>query len=76
MPIGLPFKLPDWPGFHWVGLLISVIFDACFHLIIFTVAGEPRDGEGHDKFTCHQNVERYRRLLKTATDEQRRSYLV
>jgi hypothetical protein len=28
-----------WPGFHWVGLLISVMFDTCFHLIIFTVAG-------------------------------------
>ena len=39
VPIGLLFKLPDWPGFHWVGLLISVMFDACFHLIIFTVAG-------------------------------------
>ena len=33
------FKLPDWPGFHWVALLTSVIFDTCFHLIIFTVAG-------------------------------------
>jgi hypothetical protein len=31
--------------------------------------------KGHDKFTRHQNVERYRRLLKTATDEERRSYL-
>ena len=29
--------------------------------------------KGHDKFTRHQNVERYRRLLKTATDEERRS---
>ena len=29
---GRPFKLPDWPGFHWVGLLISVMFDTCFHL--------------------------------------------
>ena len=27
------------------------------------------------KFTRHQNIERYRRLLKTATDEERRSYL-
>jgi hypothetical protein len=27
------------------------------------------------KFTRHQNVERYRRLLKTATDEERPSYL-
>jgi ATP-dependent DNA ligase len=27
------------------------------------------------KFTRHQNVERYRRLLKTATDEERRNYL-
>src|SRR4029077_4291834 len=26
--------LPDWPGFHWVGLLISVMFDTYFHLII------------------------------------------
>ncbi len=24
---GRPFKLPDWPGFHWVGLLTSVMFD-------------------------------------------------
>jgi hypothetical protein len=31
--------------------------------------------KGQDKFTRHQNVERYRRLLKTATDEGRRSYL-
>jgi hypothetical protein len=31
--------------------------------------------KGQDKFTRHQNVERYRRLLKTATDEERRSYL-
>ena len=28
--------------------------------------------KGHDKFTRHQNVERYRRLLKTATDEEQR----
>ena len=27
------------------------------------------------KFTRHQNIERYRRLLKTSTDEERRSYL-
>jgi hypothetical protein len=27
------------------------------------------------KFTRRQNVERYRRLLKTATDEERRNYL-
>ena len=27
------------------------------------------------KFTRRQNVERYRRLLKTATDEKRRNYL-
>jgi rubrerythrin len=27
------------------------------------------------KFTRYQNIERYRRLLKTATDEERRSYL-
>ena len=39
VPTGRPFKLPDWPGFHWVGLLTSVMFDTCFHLIIFTVAG-------------------------------------
>ena len=25
VPTGLPFKLPDWPGFHCVGLLISVM---------------------------------------------------
>jgi hypothetical protein len=31
--------------------------------------------KGHDKFTRRQNVERYRRLFKTATDEERRSYL-
>ena len=30
--------------------------------------------KAQDKFTRHQ-IERYRRLLKTATDEQRRSYL-
>ena len=39
IPTGRPFKLPDWPGFHWVGLLTSVMFDTCFHLIIFTLAG-------------------------------------
>jgi hypothetical protein len=27
------------------------------------------------KFTRYQNIKRYRRLLKTATDEERRSYL-
>jgi hypothetical protein len=27
------------------------------------------------KYTRRQNVERYRRLLKTATDKQRRDYL-
>jgi hypothetical protein len=31
--------------------------------------------KAHEKFTRHQNVERYRRLLKTATDEERRKYL-
>jgi hypothetical protein len=31
--------------------------------------------KAQDKFTRHQNVERYRRLLKTATDEERRNYL-
>ena len=31
--------------------------------------------QAQDKFTRRQNVERYRRLLKTATDEARRSYL-
>ena len=34
VPTGRPFKLPDWPGSHWVGLLTSVMFDTCFHLII------------------------------------------
>ena len=38
VPTGRPFKLPDWPGFHWVALLTSVMFDTCFHLIIFTLA--------------------------------------
>jgi hypothetical protein len=31
--------------------------------------------KAQDKFTRHQNVERYRRLLKTSTDEERRNYL-
>jgi hypothetical protein len=31
--------------------------------------------KAQDKFTRHQNIERYRRLLKTATDEERRNYL-
>ena len=31
--------------------------------------------KAQDKFTRHQNLERYRRLLKTATDEERRNYL-
>jgi hypothetical protein len=31
--------------------------------------------KAQDKFTRHQNVERYRRLLKTATNEERRNYL-
>ena len=51
VPTGRPFKLPDWPGFHWVALLTSVMFDTCFHLIIFTLAGgcvipSPRTGRG------------------------------
>src|ERR1700751_1514550 len=31
--------------------------------------------KAQSKFTRHQNLERYRRLLKTATDEGRRNYL-
>jgi len=31
--------------------------------------------KAHSNFTRRQNVERYRRLLKTATDEERRNYL-
>jgi hypothetical protein len=31
--------------------------------------------KAQSNFTCRQNVERYRRLLKTATDEERRNYL-
>ena len=31
--------------------------------------------KAQDKFTRYQNVERYRRLLKTATGEERRNYL-
>ena len=31
--------------------------------------------KAQSKFTLRQNVERYRRLLKTATDEERRNYL-
>ena len=31
--------------------------------------------KAQSKFTRRQNVERYRRLLKTATDEARRNYL-
>ena len=31
--------------------------------------------KAQSKFTRRQNVERYRRLLKTATDEERRNYL-
>ncbi len=31
--------------------------------------------KAQDKFTRHQNLERYMRLLKTATDEERRNYL-
>jgi hypothetical protein len=31
--------------------------------------------KAQDKFTRRQNVELYRRLLKTATDEERRNYL-
>jgi hypothetical protein len=31
--------------------------------------------KAQDKFTRHQNVERYRRLLKSATDKERRDYL-
>jgi hypothetical protein len=46
---------------------------ACSHFAAHCLSNY--DGAGHDKFTRHQNVERYRRLLKTATDEQRRSYL-
>jgi hypothetical protein len=29
----------------------------------------------HNKFTRHQSVERYRRLLRTAIDKERRDYL-
>jgi hypothetical protein len=32
-------------------------------------------GRDQDALTRHQNVERYRRLLTTATDEERRDYL-
>jgi hypothetical protein len=31
--------------------------------------------KAQDKFTRRQNVERYRRLLKTATDKERQNYL-
>jgi hypothetical protein len=31
--------------------------------------------KAQDKVIRHQNVERYRRLLKTATNEERRSHL-
>jgi hypothetical protein len=31
--------------------------------------------KAQSKFTRHQNVERYRRLLKTAIDQERRDYL-
>jgi hypothetical protein len=31
--------------------------------------------KGQDKFSRHHTVERYRRLLKTATEEERRSHL-
>src|SRR6478672_148936 len=41
IPTGRPFKLPDWPGFHWVGLLTSVMFDTCFHLIFSQLRGDP-----------------------------------
>jgi hypothetical protein len=33
------------------------------------------DGEGPGQIHSHQNVERYRRLLKTATDKERQNYL-
>ena len=32
-------------------------------------------GKAQDKFTRRQDVERYRRLLKTATDKERQNYL-
>ena len=31
--------------------------------------------KAQDKFTRRQDVERYRRLLKTATDKERQNYL-
>ena len=29
---GATVQITRWPGFHWIGLLISVMFDTCFHL--------------------------------------------
>ena len=34
-----------------------------------------KTSKGPDKLSRHQTVERYRRLLKTATEEDRRSHL-
>jgi hypothetical protein len=34
-----------------------------------------KTAKGPDKFTRYQTVERYRRLLRNATEEERRSHL-
>jgi hypothetical protein len=35
--MGLQLGLPDWPGFHWVALLISVM-STCFHLMFYLMS--------------------------------------
>jgi hypothetical protein len=43
------------------------------HFVHYSVRAKAKE---QDRFTRHQNVERYRRLLKTATDPHRHDHLV
>jgi hypothetical protein len=60
-------RLIDRPRWRERRIVISVYSHFAAHCSVTAKA--------QDKFTRHQNVERYRRLLKTATDEERRNYL-
>jgi hypothetical protein len=67
---GVRWKLPTAnrrTDANAAGLQGQIVLALCRALLVTAKA--------QDKFTRHQNVERYRRLLKTATDEERRNYL-
>jgi hypothetical protein len=48
-------RLPDWPGLHCVGLLISVMWGTCFHLIIeeWNAVQQAQDShQGTSRYCC------------------------